>query len=73
MENAKRHLKKKGVLILTTSNALALPYQWAELIAWNLRWGKVKSRRWNLGPHVALHTPDILWALAETHGFEVEL
>ena len=26
LENAERHLKKKGVQILTTPNALALPY-----------------------------------------------
>jgi 2-polyprenyl-3-methyl-5-hydroxy-6-metoxy-1,4-benzoquinol methylase len=73
LKNMKRHLKKKGVLILTTPNALAFPYQWIELITWNLRWGKVKSRKWNLGPHVVFHVPDTLWALAETHGFEIEL
>ncbi len=70
LENMAKHLKREGVLILTTPNAWAFPYQWTEILRWNRRWASV-SRQWGLGPHVGYHTPDTLWALAETHGFQL--
>ena len=75
LENMKRHLKRRGVLVLTTPNAWAFPfpYQWTELITWNAWRDKAGSGKWSPFSHVVLHSPDTLSALAEMHGFEIEL
>lgn len=72
LKNMKRHLKRDGVLIITTPNALAFFYWFLGHLRWNTRW-KYGSPKWGESPHVSAHIPDTLWALAETHGYTVEL
>jgi len=63
LENMKRHLKRRGVLVLTTPNALAFP---TYLVVY------LRRQRQNcLEEHICLHTANTIKVLARKHGFEI--
>jgi 2-polyprenyl-3-methyl-5-hydroxy-6-metoxy-1,4-benzoquinol methylase len=62
LENMKKHLKKRGFLILTTPNALQIP----TFLMYHLR-----LKRQEYSGHICLHTSDTIKVLAERHGFDI--
>ncbi|MFN3661006.1 MAG: class I SAM-dependent methyltransferase [Brevinematales bacterium] len=64
LKNVERHLKKNGVLILTTPAISHIGYLLDTLRA---RW----SKKYELSHNLHFHTFDTLWALLHRHGFSV--
>jgi ubiquinone/menaquinone biosynthesis C-methylase UbiE len=72
LQEAKRVLKKKGVLIVTVPNIVCLPNRIRVVLGLYPKYIAPARKHWGVGEHIRGFTKGTLTELLEKNGFEVE-